>query len=312
MNMNKLSISLALAGAFLAACSAGHGLPQSESAHGASRVAEQETPSAVMAPVEVSKQEVQPGLTQLTLVAPESGHAHEIDIFVPAFAAPEGGYPVVLLLDGNRVSQFLREVIQRGTQLDAVYVTVGYQGTQEFAVQERALDFTPSVTGERTQDPLDASRVNGGAAAFLRFIEATLKPQVAQHVSVDWQQSTLWGHSYGGLFVLFTLLEQPSAFARYIAVDPSLWWQDAHLYHRLMQHTPRAPLDLTLLEANAKLVHGAHGKDPARVALRERLHAALPSGAAEQVCKHLAAVHRYYPEHHHGSIFAQSLNELLR
>ncbi len=34
----------------------------------------------------------------------------------------------------------------------------------------------------------------------------------------------LWGHSFGGLFALYVLFEQPELFARYAINSPSLWW----------------------------------------------------------------------------------------
>ena len=36
--------------------------------------------------------------------------------------------------------------------------------------------------------------------------------------------STLVGESFAGLFVLETLLVEPALFDQYIAVDPSVWW----------------------------------------------------------------------------------------
>ncbi len=37
---------------------------------------------------------------------------------------------------------------------------------------------------------------------------------------------TLIGHSYGGLFTISTLIHQPELFANYLAIDPSLDWDD--------------------------------------------------------------------------------------
>lgn len=36
--------------------------------------------------------------------------------------------------------------------------------------------------------------------------------------------SALAGHSFGGLFALHALVTRPTAFARYAAASPSLWW----------------------------------------------------------------------------------------
>ncbi|MCX2717543.1 alpha/beta hydrolase-fold protein [Helicobacter sp. MIT 21-1697] len=34
----------------------------------------------------------------------------------------------------------------------------------------------------------------------------------------------LFGHSFGGLFVLYTLLHKPRSFNHYVCASPSLWW----------------------------------------------------------------------------------------
>src|SRR3546814_19712655 len=46
---------------------------------------------------------------------------------------------------------------------------------------------------------------SGGADDFLAFIEHELKPLIAQRYPVDARRQILFGHSYGGLFTLYTL-----------------------------------------------------------------------------------------------------------
>jgi predicted alpha/beta superfamily hydrolase len=42
-------------------------------------------------------------------------------------------------------------------------------------------------------------------------------------------ENILFGHSFGGLFALNTFLHYTEAFDVYIAIDPSLWWDNAKL-----------------------------------------------------------------------------------
>ena len=46
----------------------------------------------------------------------------------------------------------------------------------------------------------------------------------AQGAPLNLARATLFGHSLGGLFVLETLRADPTLFARWVAVSPSLWW----------------------------------------------------------------------------------------
>jgi hypothetical protein len=107
---------------------------------------------------------------------------------------------------------------------------LGYQIEQAIDSTARAFDYTPPVPGENpTWDSQARQRVGGGADVFLDLIEQRVLPDVRQRIPVDASRSTLWGHSYGGLLVMYTLFTRPALFARYAAADPSLWWHDGFI-----------------------------------------------------------------------------------
>lgn len=68
----------------------------------------------------------------------------------------------------------------------------------------------------------------GGADKFLGYIKDELIPYINQHYPSN-GDNTLWGHSLGGMFVIYALLKAPDAFKSYIAIDPSLWWDDHYV-----------------------------------------------------------------------------------
>jgi pimeloyl-ACP methyl ester carboxylesterase len=94
-------------------------------------------------------------------------------------------------------------------------------------VDRRGFDLTP------TPDPSWAQRAKpgdvGGADAFLAFIEGTLKPAIAQRVKIDNRKQALFGHSYGGLFVLHVLLTKPDAFDTYVAASATVGYGEGQL-----------------------------------------------------------------------------------
>nr|WP_231860060.1 alpha/beta hydrolase-fold protein [Bordetella parapertussis] len=90
----------------------------------------------------------------------------------------------------------------------------------------------PGTGVHGTPDPRSPQRRNGGAEAWLEFIETRVKPWVAGTTRVDTGRQTLYGHSYGGLFVLHTLLARPQTFQRYVAASPSLWWHAPYMMRR--------------------------------------------------------------------------------
>jgi predicted alpha/beta superfamily hydrolase len=92
----------------------------------------------------------------------------------------------------------------------------------------RARDLTPPATDPltREQEP-----TGGGAAGFRSFIAEELMPWVDRNYRTR-AYKILVGHSYGGLFVIDTLLTQPKLFNAYIAISPSLWWDNERLVER--------------------------------------------------------------------------------
>ena len=50
---------------------------------------------------------------------------------------------------------------------------------------------------------------------------------------IDAQRQTLFGHSYGGLFTLYTLVTKPQTFQGYVAASPSIWWYRGYVERTL-------------------------------------------------------------------------------
>lgn len=69
----------------------------------------------------------------------------------------------------------------------------------------------------------------GGAEAFLNFIEEKLKPLVATRTRIDAAHQVIFGHSFGGLFVLCALCTRPAAFRGWIAISPAIWLEQYNL-----------------------------------------------------------------------------------
>ena len=65
-----------------------------------------------------------------------------------------------------------------------------------------------------------------------------LQPLIADRYRVG-PSSTYVGHSFGGLFGAFTLLERPQTFDRYVLASPSIWWDERVLLRRARAHQAR-------------------------------------------------------------------------
>ncbi|MDR3299506.1 MAG: DUF3325 family protein [Candidatus Accumulibacter sp.] len=173
------------------------------------------------------------GYAFATLEHPRAeGGRYRVYLATPRQAPPPTGYPVLYLLDGNAALDALKtqtEVLERlgASSSPPVLVMIGYDTAARFDVIARAYDYTPPIPGQAgLEDRPGSGRKAGGAEIFRRFMIERLRPEIGQKIRVDPQRQSLWGHSYGGLFVLHTLFAHPDDFQHYIAVSPTLWWQD--------------------------------------------------------------------------------------
>jgi uncharacterized protein len=83
----------------------------------------------------------------------------------------------------------------------------------------RRLDYTPSA-----RPPADPP--SGGAGAFLEFLREEAIPFIEARYRADRGDRGIWGHSLGGLFAAYALLNSPDTFQRYLMSSPSLAWDD--------------------------------------------------------------------------------------
>jgi predicted alpha/beta superfamily hydrolase len=260
----------------------------------------------------------------LTLTAPADERRYRIQIARPRQAAPAAGYPSVFLLDGNAAVEALDDALlgELAAARPPVVVTIGYDTPLRFDVAARADDYTPPLPGDAAQDdPLDPARKNGGAARFLDFIEHRIKPEVAVRVPLDPARQGVWGHSYGGLFVLYTLLTRPVAFSDYAAASPALWWRDGYLLTLeagFAQRFAGRRARLLVLRGEAEGRGKRPGASPERLARRERAMTALPADAASALTARLGAtpgleaVYHELPGLEHGPMLPVSVGHALR
>lgn len=148
----------------------------------------------------------------------------------------QNAYASVFMLDGNSAMSHLNEdVLKSLLENDApILVAIGYKTNLPFATAFRSLDYTPAdlATGKPAHDPRNPERMSGGSADFRNVILSDIAPWVEQNVKLDAQRRALWGHSYGGLFVLDSLLDG-RYFSHFFAASPSLSWADERMMKKI-------------------------------------------------------------------------------
>lgn len=130
-------------------------------------------------------------------------------------------YPVLVLLDGDTHFHSASGIIRYmgGNEQIPEMIVVAVSNTN------RTRDLTPtkSKSGIGGNDA-QAFASSGGGDIFLRFLDAELLPQIDKDYRTL-PYRLLVGHSLGGLFAVDSFLNQ-RVFNAYIAIDPSLAWDD--------------------------------------------------------------------------------------
>lgn len=131
-------------------------------------------------------------------------------------------YPVVYLLDGFSLKDNLETVYNNywGHYLPHM-ILVGISNRTN-----RTRDLTISQIKERRGEVMDVN--TGGADNFRQFIEKELIPYIDKTYPTT-SYRTLIGHSYAGLFALDVLINNSHLFKNYIAIDPSIEWDNQKL-----------------------------------------------------------------------------------
>ncbi|OGL45746.1 MAG: hypothetical protein A2W05_10015 [Candidatus Schekmanbacteria bacterium RBG_16_38_10] len=84
--------------------------------------------------------------------------------------------------------------------------------------------------------------ISGGADNFLSFIKDELIPYIDNKYPTN-GTSSIYGHSYGGLFVLFALLTEPQLFESYYATDSPFGWNNDYLIKMAAEKLNTLPSD---------------------------------------------------------------------
>jgi len=152
------------------------------------------------------------------------GEERPILVHIPKGSDSAKEYPVLYLLDGNAHFEGVKTLMDHLVRFDQIpeMIVVGIPNTN------RTLDLTPSRMEVSRDGNAIPKGINGGGEDFTSFLEKELIPYIEKTYPVT-THKTFVGHSLGGLLVINTLIHHPEIFNNYIAIDPSLWWNNQKL-----------------------------------------------------------------------------------
>jgi predicted alpha/beta superfamily hydrolase len=212
-------------------------------------------------------------------------------VVLPAGYDPASGnkYDVTYVLDGDWNTKLLSEMedlLGREGRIPH-NIIVGILNT------DRDRDFLPTHN--------KSNRTSGGAEQFLHFLKEELIPYINQRYPSD-GENTLFGHSFGGVFVTYALLTEPNVFHSYIAADPSNWWDNDAILKILASKLPGMTVPDRILYVTGRL--GAGMKDMRIPEMDSVLKKYAPAGLHWNLTA--------YPDETHGTVRLKSAYDGLK
>ncbi len=214
----------------------------------------------------------------------------------PSYAEGSQRYPVLYLLDGGVQQDFLHVA-------GVASLAADYRNIREFIVIGiETLDRYHELV-HPSEVPLERERLPtaGGSQKFRAFLESELLPYVQKQFRVT-DESVLMGESAAGLFVVETFLQQPTLFQGYVAISPSLWWNNQSLATTAPGFSKRADyrnkrLYLSIADEGGTMQYGMNQ-------LVNALKAEAPADLQWQ--------YRPMPQESHGTIYHPAVLDAVR
>lgn len=165
----------------------------------------------------------------------EIGRAHQIDstvfdgqrriaVRLPAEynANPEMRFPVVYVIDGGPEQDFPHLAgLAQSREMNFTFSPFILVGVE--TVNRREEITPPASDADLYKEWLGA--VPGGSADFRRFMRDDVMAWVDAQYRTNGRTAVM-GESLAGLFIVETLFEDPDLFDDYIAISPSMWWEE--------------------------------------------------------------------------------------
>ena len=143
-------------------------------------------------------------------------------------------YPVVYHLDGNayfeHVSASTRKLSRKKSFRKPIIIGIGYRDAYLMdSLRNRDYTYPLALAA-------DSFAISGGGKNFYSFLQHELIPHVEHTYRADSTNRTLMGHSLGGYFTLYALLEglgKGSIFNQYVSASPSIHYYNDYIINEL-------------------------------------------------------------------------------
>jgi predicted alpha/beta superfamily hydrolase len=143
------------------------------------------------------------------------------------------------VLDGNAQAQTATEALRRirpndALQPDTIIVSIGYPDLIPDSPYAEGRYYDYQIPVCETCPTPELPGVPSGGEAFISFLDTILRPWIHSYFpNAKFDRDALYGHSFSGLFTIYTLLTRPDLFDVFLSASPFLVWNDAYIFEHL-------------------------------------------------------------------------------
>ncbi|MBV1911400.1 MAG: hypothetical protein KUG78_19060 [Kangiellaceae bacterium] len=138
-------------------------------------------------------------------------------------------YPTLYVIDGDfqfhHVANTAKHLARMGKIPQIIVVGIANQGPK---------DYLFSNTWQ-----LESEKEYGGIDLFNQYLKSELLPKIDQTFRTN-SQKAIAGYSLGGLFVMNSYVDPSTPFNAFLAMSPSVWFDDYSFNNRLKNHLEKA------------------------------------------------------------------------
>jgi len=170
-----------------------------------------------------------------TLYSKYVNETRVINVWLPPDYENHTSFPVLYMPDGGTKEDFphitntLLQLVE--SKKIPPLILIGIENT------ERGRDLTGS---SEVEEDAKYCPLADGAKNFRAFITEELMTEIHKNYKVSSKKGII-GESLAGLFVMETFFLEPDAFDFYIAMDPSLWWNNHYLERKAEKFLTQFP-----------------------------------------------------------------------
>ncbi len=175
------------------------------------------------------------------LASDDTGYEYEITVLLPANYDANRTYPSVYLIDGHwhylNVAADAKQLMESGKIEDIILVSIAYANLRPSNLNDFGVISEFRVDDLTFPKNREDDELGGNAFEFRQFIANDLIPFIEANYATDGTDRTLMGHSLGGYFGIWEMLNfsDSSLFAQVEAGSPALWWADGYLMSQLAE-----------------------------------------------------------------------------